>query len=66
MWYNDMERKQAPLNDLVITEKARRLGNELEEKGLELPEHFNYSPSWLLNFKRDNSISLQVSHGESG
>ena len=66
VWYNDLERKKAPLNDLVITEKARRLGNELEEKGLELPEHFNYSPSWLLNFKRDNSISLQVSHGESG
>eukprot|EP00968_Pinguiococcus_pyrenoidosus_P017176 scaffold1687_cov366-Pinguiococcus_pyrenoidosus.AAC.5 len=54
-WMNRMERQNAPVSDLVLTTKARQLG-----EGMQLPKSFKYSKMWLLNYKRSRGMTSKV------
>jgi len=59
LWVTEKERQRAPLTDTLLTEKAKELGPSFE-----LPNNFNYSSKWLLNFKKSVGMSCRALHGE--
>jgi hypothetical protein len=60
-WFNSVEgNKSAILSDMLILEKAKGIG-----AGLDLPTNFNYSPSWLLRWKKRHGVHSEVLHGEA-
>ena len=60
LWFADVRAKGATVNDAMLLEKAKTLGDRLQ-----VPANFSYSRGWLYKFKTRRGISYQTTHGEA-
>ena len=59
MWFNDVRSAHAAVNDEMLIEKAKELGEKMSISD------FAYSRGWLQKFKKRHGMSMKEIHGEA-
>ncbi|XP_064482539.1 tigger transposable element-derived protein 4-like [Ornithodoros turicata] len=59
-WFGDLRSRGAPVNDMMLIEKAKIFGARLGA-----PDAFQFSRGWLHRFKQRHEIRQYTTHGEA-
>src|SRR5271167_2780385 len=65
-WFEYYRSINYPINDQILIERAKIIYNILKNKGIDLPEKFEFSPGWFGKYKTRNNIEKKRLYGESG